>query len=32
MKEINLIPDDPTSAECMKQLDQVLPLVIYVYA
>ncbi|WVY91316.1 hypothetical protein V8G54_036830 [Vigna mungo] len=23
MKEINLIPDDPTSAECMKQLDQV---------
>ncbi|KAG2390408.1 Mitogen-activated protein [Vigna angularis] len=22
MKEINLIPDDPTSAECMKQLDQ----------
>ncbi|XP_027938759.1 mitogen-activated protein kinase kinase kinase 5-like [Vigna unguiculata] len=22
MKEVNLIPDDPTSAECMKQLDQ----------
>ncbi|KAL2318623.1 hypothetical protein Fmac_032499 [Flemingia macrophylla] len=22
MKEVNLIPDDPTSAECMKQLEQ----------
>ena len=29
MKEVSLIPDDPKSAECMKQLDQVLSLVIY---
>lgn len=25
MKEVDLIPDDPTSAECIKQLEQVLP-------
>lgn len=23
MKEVDLIPDDPKSAECMKQLEQV---------
>lgn len=23
MKEVNLIPDDPKSAECMQQLEQV---------
>ena len=27
MKEISLIADDPTYAECIKQLEQVLPLV-----
>lgn len=25
MKEVDLIPDDPKSADCAKQLEQVLP-------
>lgn len=34
MKEVDLIPDDPKSAECVKQLEQVhfwSPLFIYLF-
>ena len=31
MKEVDLIPDDPTSAECIKQLEQVLALSFFIF-